>query len=235
MKRCLYQLVLLGVVLLGACGILRAQEEREVKPVEAPPVGSLAGTVVDESGAAVARATVYAIPEGLRRVMTQSDDSGKFTLKDLPPGNVRVYAYKDRDGYPDPFSWPVSIGREKARQAARIFKDKTTSGITLVLGPKAPVLTGTLVDQVTGRPVRATITLNAPDDPRLFYHAGALGQPDAAFRVLAATTPFRMKATADGYQDWHYGGDQWQTEAGLIQLSPGAELRLEIKLQPVKK
>jgi len=48
-------------------------------------------------------------------------------------------------------------------------------------------------------------------------------------------SPFRFTVKASGYKDWHYGGERWQTDAGLIKLPPGGELDLKIRLQPVPK
>src|SRR5205807_795294 len=55
--------------------------------------GSIAGTVTDPSGAAMADVTVTAVNTGtgLRRD-TQSTAAGEFTFQDLPPGSYEVTA-----------------------------------------------------------------------------------------------------------------------------------------------
>jgi hypothetical protein len=85
----------------GATARARLQQDGQIVSLElpAPPRGSIAGKVVDESGSPLIDAWVSASPsEPLARAAqvsdppTLTDERGEFTLSDLAPGNYELQA-----------------------------------------------------------------------------------------------------------------------------------------------
>ena len=70
--------------------------------VDRTAVGSIRGVVLDRDGRTLPGAKVYGLPEQnmLRQIGTTADDTGRFTMSDVPAGTVYVSAFKESDGYP---------------------------------------------------------------------------------------------------------------------------------------
>src|SRR5271165_2761585 len=77
----IFRSILFTLFVLSTPPVLRAAEQ-------APP---LSGTIVDASGALIARATVQVLgANGTAQITTQSDKSGLFIISGLPPGDYRL-------------------------------------------------------------------------------------------------------------------------------------------------
>jgi hypothetical protein len=155
--------LLVAWVLLALPGIGQAQappqsppQVRDAgKPVP-PPTGKgrISGTVKDQVGEPVRRASVSISGDMRLDRMTMTDEKGGFSLTDLPSGRFSVTARKA--GYP-----PVSYGAKRPfRPGAGIFlqEGEHASDIALVLA-RGAVLTGTVYDEegvpMPGVPVMA--------------------------------------------------------------------------------
>ena len=71
------------------------QQGAASQPVDAAEAGSIAGVIVDPTGALVPRATVTTVnTDSGWRMVKQTDNTGKYSLSPLPPGpyNVEVEA-----------------------------------------------------------------------------------------------------------------------------------------------
>ncbi len=55
----------------------------------------------------------------------------------------------------------------------------------------------------------------------------AVDGPDRGYRDLS----IENELTADGYEEWHYGGANWQDKAGLVNLKSGQTLTLDVRLR----
>jgi hypothetical protein len=66
-------------------------------------VGSVEGVVLGEDNKPLSGASVYGLPEEDMRkeIWGTSDNAGKFTLQNVPAGNVYVHAFKESEGYPN--------------------------------------------------------------------------------------------------------------------------------------
>jgi hypothetical protein len=48
---------------------------------------------------------------------------------------------------------------------------------------------------------------------------------------MVPPVPFRLTVEAAGYEPWHFGGENWQGNGGLINLKSGQSLTLDIRLK----
>jgi hypothetical protein len=121
---------------------------------------NLSGTVIDQTGAPVAGAIVYAVDQGLADAIppsTKTDGNGAFDFhRSLDLGAYKVYARKDADGYPDPFD---SFYSDPEAEAPRIELSQAhpAASVAVKLGPKAATVAGRVVDANTGTAVKARL------------------------------------------------------------------------------
>ncbi len=82
----------------GYSVLVSEQSAKDEKPIKAPTemnlaqnTGAITGTVEDMTGAVIANATVEARREGTdEKLSTQTDNNGRFELKDLKPGTYQL-------------------------------------------------------------------------------------------------------------------------------------------------
>jgi hypothetical protein len=194
--------------------------------------GSISGTVLDERGAPVADATVYAHPLGVMVMGTaipevSTTSNGRYEFKRLSYGRYQVTPAKPEDDYPPLYlNFYAGFVKQPEVELSDAHRDVT---LDLKLEKKAGVLVGTVSDADTGSPLDANVDFHCPEDPR--RDLGGSGLTNARFRVLVPTdTPVMMKVSQMGYEDW------WYTRDGVvapIRLNPGETLELEIKLRRV--
>lgn len=198
----------------------------------APDPGSIEGTVVDETGLPISRAWVRCrTTEGefcaLPRGYVDTDANGRFVMEHLPWGEYKVYAMKEESGYPD-ISAPIY--RNNSYAAASVEPNHPKSEVRLKVGPKAAVLTGWVKDAVTGKPVNAFVVLRPVAYPDDWSSVATLSRH---YRVLAPpSTDLNLEVVADGYRTWYYGGASDPLHRKPLRLDSGAEIILDIPLQP---
>lgn len=197
-----------------------------------PRFGSIEGTVIALNGKPVAGATVTA---GVRS-FTTTDSMGKFTLRDMPSGDALLYAHKEGEGYPDQFFSFFNTGHPWIR--AKVEVGRVTQGITIQLGEKAACLNIKMTDE-KGAPlgqIDAVGTWHGPEHMGLTFtrddQPGHYGMGwNGGGPIMVPPVPFRLTAEADGYEPWHYGGENWQSNSGLITLKSGQSLNLDIRMR----
>jgi hypothetical protein len=123
--------------------------------------GSIAGTVVDSSGAPVAGASVSTNPTS---TTTQTGTSGTFTLSSIPIGAYTVTASK--------------TGFQSAQLTAVGVAAGATNQVTITLAP-SPNAPGSIAGTVLGR-----VGTNQPSSPV----SGAMVCPESSTAVLPCTT-----------------------------------------------
>jgi len=191
--------------------------------------GSIEGTVLDGNGVPLHHAVVYALPEEemLKPIFVTTDETGKFILKDIPAGNVYVSAYKESDGYPyNFFSFFAMPGEQKPK--VEVKSGETTKDVVVHLGAKAAYL-NILIANEQGDPLDEGVQL-------IFTRLDVPGYYQTAVKTRKSLqvppVPFRLRAEAKGYETWHYGGEKWEGNEGLISLKSGESLSVSIRLRP---
>lgn len=219
---------LFGAAVLSLCA--RPSVVRIVVADEGP--GLIEGTVFYEDGRPAEGATVSALPldRGLigKRPSADTDELGRFQINHLWLGKFAVTAEKEDEGYPD-----VSSNFYSDNEAAPITLSLShpSATDTIVLGPKAGILVGTVADAVTGAPLEPCVDFHRASDPNNFL--SGTGLVNAKYRVLVPSDrDVIMKIWHEGYLPWYYPGANQKSEAKALRLKSGEERTLHIRLQP---
>jgi hypothetical protein len=173
--------------------------------------GAIEGFVSDLNGRPIADAIVYAYPPTNFRqeFATRTDANGQFVLKNLPPNNFVVHAYKESEGYADTFFSFFATYNKRAWQRANV-EAGGVSHVDLTLGPKCAILKISIRDE-RGNPVESggSLTFTRDDDPERPYGTGVRADedvlvPPVSFR-LAVSQGYQAKTDAqEEYEEWHY-------------------------------
>jgi hypothetical protein len=195
------------------------------------PSGTIRGTVVDEIGNTVAGAKLFAQPQGPMAMMIPqctTDTKGSCTLSNLSLEKYFVFAGKSEDGYPE-LAYSFFVPRGTRPMEAILSEDHPSYEVIVHLGPKAGILTGTVADAATGKPLNANVEFRWISDPDKFLSGGGLTK--ASFRVLVPSdVALTMIVSLDGYENWVYGVDGAKRGKPLL-LHPGQEETLDIRLR----
>jgi hypothetical protein len=219
---------LIVVAVLSSCA---RQPSVEVVAADEGP-GLIEGIVVYEDGRPAQGASVSAFPldRGLAAKVPAADTDGlgHFRISHLWLGEFAVTAKKEDEGYPDTSSGFYSDSKI-APIALSLSHPLATD--TILLGPKAGILVGTVADAVTGALLDPCVDFHRASDPNNFL--SGTGLINAKYRVLVP--PDReviMKIWHEGYLPWYYPGANHKTEAQPVRLKSGEERTLHIRLQP---
>src|SRR5215470_15487212 len=131
-------------------------------------IGSIEGVVTSEDDTPVRGATAYASPTD--RPMTgivahaETDANGHFVIRRLWLGKFQVSAKKEEEGYPDlTFSFHMGMTKEVA-----LTESSPTADVSLRLGPKAGIVTGTVTDVSSGNLLYPCAELKWKAKPEVF-------------------------------------------------------------------
>lgn len=192
--------------------------------------GSIEGVVLDDQSKPIAGAEVYALSQEEMRhpdAITTTDSRGKFTLQGLSPGGFYIYAYKESDGYPNGFLRFLTTPNSQSPVVAKVEAGQETTGVTMRLGARFAHLKLNVTDE-KGKVIPARLVFTREDQPG-DYITGTDIKGQAS--MLVPPMPFRLKVIADGYEEWHYGGANWQGKAGLIALKSDQTFSLDARLR----
>jgi hypothetical protein len=143
-------------------------------------VGVIQGHVVNSDGISVKGSEVHAqllgSPMATAIRYVTADEAGEFLIDQLEFGTYQAFGMKEEEGFPDTF-W---FSRSEA-PLVTISASQASGTVLLKFGPKAGVLTGTVKDARTGKPVLAGFTLRRLNDSWLL----TTSQP-ANFRVFVS-------------------------------------------------
>jgi hypothetical protein len=186
---------------------------------------SVEGVVFDGDGHPLVEADVYALPgqDMLHPIWAKTDKEGRFIVHNLPPGRVYLHAYKESEDYPyDFFSFYIMPGERLP--TVTVAPGATVKDIVIQLGAKAGHLK-LKIEDVDGNPVEdAQLTFTRPDVPH-FY-----GRNVPKDSMLVPPVPFRLRVEAKGYEPWHYGGKDWEGQAGLIKINSGEAFTVVVRM-----
>jgi Carboxypeptidase regulatory-like domain len=188
--------------------------------------GRVEGVVLDQSGTPLPNATVF-IGTVARGPSTQTDREGRFVLEGVPVGTVGLHAYKVSDGYPyDMFAF-FSMPGEK-EPFVEVMAGQTVANVVIQLGARAAFLSLYITDE-KGSPTEAELSFSRPDLGKTGnYERGGKSKEES---LMVPPVPCRLTVEASGFEPWHYGGNEWQTDKGLVRLKSGQNLSLSVRLR----
>jgi hypothetical protein len=187
--------------------------------------------VLDEQGQPIKNIAVHAVLErnGMYMPTADSDESGQFVIEGLEPGTYDVFGESDAAGYPN-----TAISFYSTKEPTRVVlgSDSPAARIVLNLGPRAGVLSGTVIDKVTGKAIVSRHALHFivkkasnPEDSILF------GGP-AKFRwLIPAAVEIILEVTAGGYKPWFYADASNPSRPLPLRLESGEQKSLDIELE----
>ena len=201
-------------------------------PAQQGPLGSIRGQVLSTSGEAIRKAEV--VVSGADNFSTVSDANGYFSLTQVPAGSYTVGAR--RPGY----------ARDRGKAASiTVASGQDASGVIVRLSPQATII-GKVVDEDGDVVMDANVQVLRESwqkgrktiSPVQVANVNDLGE----FRVAAlnsgkyylSVTPGRRSrpdAPPSGYAQMYYPGVFDPAQALGTELSPGQELRLDMRLR----
>src|SRR5215831_11847700 len=138
--------------------------------------GTVQGTIVDENGRPAAHVKVYPVAESGGYIGQEqfaiTDDAGNFVLRQVLPGENRLFPVFTEAGYPDGRSG-IFAGDPSLYEVVNIKPGQTLTGVVLKLPKKGAVFRAHIIDLSTGRPVLTSrLRITRPDVPEAFYESG---------------------------------------------------------------
>jgi hypothetical protein len=151
-----------------------------------------------------------------------------FVSSRLWLGQFAVTAKKEDEGYPDTNSSFYSVHKIAPITLSPSHLSATE---TILLGPKAGILVGTVADSVSGAPLDPCVEFHRVSDPNNFL--SGTGLLNARYRVLVPSDQdVIMKIWHEGYLPWYYPGANSKSEAEPLRLKSGEERTVHIRLEP---
>jgi len=191
--------------------------------------GVIQGVVLGEGRQPVRGAKVHAeltgVPMSTLIRYVETDENGFFLIDQLEFGTYYVAAKNEEEGYGDS---GFSFFNDQPVRTAQISAQHRIADVVINLGPKAGVLTGTISNAVTGKPIPAGFWLVQAKDHNKWMSTSAAPN----FRVLIPSSrEMEVKVSAPGYETWVYPDPTIPSQ--VLRMDPGSEIHLDIQLKPV--
>jgi len=191
--------------------------------IAAQGTGAIRGTVVDEKGVTVRNAKVNVrpmsgVPSKSILQYAETDEEGHFLIDHLRPGPYGVFAMKEESGYPD---MSASLYSDDVFPTVTITPSSPVAEVRISLGPIAGIVAGSVTDATTGAPLNSDIKLIRAAASNKWLSTSA---PPNYRILLPSSTDVRLEVSAPGFKTW--------TPPSPLRLQPGAELHLDIALEP---
>src|ERR1022692_1055964 len=190
--------------------------------VARPDTGTVNGMVTNEDSKTVAGATVYAYPIDRPIVgiipHNITDASGHFEIKGLSWGLYAVSGAKADEGYPEMLS--AFFTRNQVTQKVTLAPETSTATLTVLLGPKAGRLTGTVTDGLTSAPLSPCTRFSWASEPNNYLLGTGLVTSDFN-TLIPSSTGVLWKVWLDGYKPWYYPGTSDESAATTLRLQAG--------------
>jgi Carboxypeptidase regulatory-like domain len=192
--------------------------------------GRITGTVLDLDGKPLAAAIVKANYTGsLDGIVprAKTNKAGRFLIEHLAFGRYQVTAAKEQDGYPD-VSNAFYAGLQPNAAIIQLDSNHPQHTVTVLVGRKAGVLSGKVIDADTGKAVDPCAEFRRSDDPSITWSGSGLLKP--TFHLLVpADTDFTLMVWQRGYEPWFY---QDESGGASLRIHSEKQLKLEIKMKP---
>jgi hypothetical protein len=188
------------------------------------PSGEIKGTVTDENENAVSAATVYAVPQdisfdSIAPRSTKTDRNGAFDFGGgFELGAYKLYSRKDADAYPDRSNSFYADSKVEPPKVD-LTEVHPSATIPLILGEKAGVLAGRVLDADTGASLKAKLVFMDEDGNN--YSVLVNGKYRALIPAEKDVSLMVMVMSPD------YGS---QLPVPPLRLAPGQEMDMDIPL-----
>jgi carboxypeptidase family protein len=193
--------------------------------------GIIRGTVLAYDGNPVSDAHVSAeVMRGskvLTVLSTNTNAHGVFIFEGLETGEYHVSADKREAGY---LSTRPDIFNDRQLLSVFLTADASMTSTIIRFAPKGATITGWVKDGATNRPISAHLSL-APVSGRGWSTTSVSARFPFSL-LIPADKAIRFGACAEGYDPWFYADASNPSRRIPVQLSPGAELKINIKLEP---
>lgn len=190
------------------------------------PEGTISGFVLDAHDQIVEHASVctnsFSNSTSMTNCRTFTDQNGHFTIEHVPMKSYTVFAAKEEDGY--------SMVEQIPGQSVALTANQPFAQLTLKLGPRSAMLTGTVRDKATGKPIgpegKLSITYVSVEEN---FSGTISGLDGAKLRAnLPADKEFIVFVSGAIYKPWFYINDQSRP---TLRLEPGEEKVLDVELE----
>ena len=185
--------------------------------------GCIIGVAVDDSFAPVAAAKIIlqfmgTVSVGDAPSVVTTDNSGKFTLDNLLPGEYTLYPQKESDG----FSW-FWYGWQGPSQKVRVTAGGSCQKVTLNMGARGALIRVNAMDGATHEPLlKISVSFRNPENMR---QGGSVmwapGEPHEL--MIPSSTSVNIQVRAEGYRP--------SEQIGVGPLSPGETQDMTVSLQ----
>jgi hypothetical protein len=211
--------LIFAILLLRAAGVL-AQ-------------GMVSGTVRDTSGNVLAHALVEAVPLTAKKANSTGtvgntpnpwipvNGSGGFNLR-LPPGQYRIKAKDESDGYPDPSFW---LNIDPSAKFPEInVSNQDASDIVVILGKRGAILTGELLDAQSQDPVVGA-KIRIQDARNRDAYVEVFTDRAGHFQYTVPSKPILISVFARGYKPVVFNN------GSEVTLSSGERRQVDLNLE----
>ena len=160
-----------------------------------------------------------------------TDERGHFAIPHLWLSKYAVGAEKLDEDYPNMTMQFYSDGKF---DTVTLTSRRSAASVSIRLGPKAGILTGTVADAVSGAPLNSCAEFRRAKQPGNFL--SGTGLVNAKYRMLVpSNTDVLMKVWYAGHKPWYYPGTTAKAQSRPVNLKPGDEAKLDIRLEPDSK
>jgi hypothetical protein len=161
-----------------------------------------------------------------------SDAAGRFIIPDLEPGTYDVFGENYWSGYPD-----AALSFYNNEHPVKVtLKRGSIAKVLLILGPKAGVLSGIVLDNATGRTVVSRHALrfivSRISDPTRSIEFD--GPPNFRW-LIPPGTDVTLEVRAECYEAAIYTDTSNNAKPAILRLESGEEKTINVRLEPDAK
>jgi hypothetical protein len=194
-------------------------------------LGEVRGAVINDKAASVVGARVKLVPmdgkplsTSLPQALTRT--AGDFSIKNLPYGQYRIFATKESEGY---VNTSFAFYSNNEYTTVTVQATNPVVSVTLKIGPPGGVISGTVTDAATKRPIDAVFLLQRAADPSNWISRSQRADYRVLLPPLAGVT---FEVSAPGYKTYYYSGGPDPLKRPPVRLESGPEMKLDIQLEP---
>lgn len=230
-------MVVIAAAVIGMRALSPPTGELQDKP-GAP--GEIRGRVLDSRGRPVFQARIHIRRPGSdvngRIIYYYTDGNGEFSIKGLAAAEYKVFVVKEEDRHPDT---DIFFYKNAAAPVplVKVSDTQPTPFVTVQTGPPAALLTGQVIDAVSGKLIpSAWVTFNRPESEAMYLKTSLnKSERPGTFGFLLPSAPLTIQVAAEGYQTWTYRTEGSKKQMDLLTLEPGQTMQLIVKMKPLRK